>query len=313
MKPQEILILHGGPTESMAADSLQVAETVCRIYTAQTHACALIHIENPFEVVNLLFNQDKHKLVFNASVFEQAATGEMASAIETLEFTILGEEARAQAVCRNKIYTKELVCEDKYVTWAAKHALDYNSIRSMYNQKYPANEIVIKPINGGGSQGVVKTHCDIHPNYFQKLLYEGRHQMYAEEFIEGDDITYATIGSTIVGTMLMPMGAAIYSEGMKNGEEPVERILPAPLPLKWKQQLQAFIKHSKTVLGLRGMCRFDFRYDTKNDHMYFLEINTAVALLPNRAYLRCATASNNRFEDILKILMENVLHEIGDF
>lgn len=136
--------------------------------------------------------------------------------------------------------------------------------------------IFVKPNNGGSSCGTSKVKTLDQFDEALELAFAEDHEVIIEEYIKGVEISCGvvktkTFSAVLPITEIIPKKEffdyeAKYTPGMS------EEITPARIPNDIYNLCQEYTSQIYDFLGCKGVVRVD--YILKNQHLYFLEINT---------------------------------------
>lgn len=217
----------------------------------------------------------KPDVVFNALHGTYGEDGCIAGMLEIMGIPYTHSGVEASAIAMNKETTKQLLAK-RGVLLAKGEVLSAQDVAA--GKASIAMPYVIKPVCDGSSVGVfvIKSAKDIPP--LEKIEKFG--EMIVEEFIEGSDLFCATLDDGSLGVIEVRPKTGFYDYKNKYTEGMADHIMPAPVNEEIYNTVMdvSFIAHK--MLKCRGLSRSDFRYDQKNDKVYFLEINTHPGLTP---------------------------------
>lgn len=236
---------------------------------------------------------------------------------ERLGLPYSGSDPLTLAVCLNKARTKEIL--GYYAIPTAGFRVFYPNVNiDLQDVEFPA---IIKPIAEGSSKGifdnsVVKNSAEARAR-IQENFSKYHQPIILERFLTGDEFTVALWGN---GTELqilpivaisfkdLPAGAQpIYSYEAKwiwdTTEKPLEIFqCPAHLPESIQQRIQALVKRTCQVLGIRDWCRIDIRLDEQGNPNV-LELNPLPGILPrpedNSCFPKAARTAGYSYEAMI--------------
>jgi len=90
----------------------------------------------------------------------------------------------------------------------------------------------------------------------------------------------------------------IFDREVKYADGLAQKICPAPLSDDLVQMLRGYAIQAHTLLGCRGVFRFDFIVDTSGD-VFFLELNTIPGLTTKSLLPKAAEAAGYTFPALL--------------
>jgi D-alanine-D-alanine ligase len=181
----------------------------------------------------------------------------------------------------NKIISKKLF---KSIGISTPQSINENNIKSQ-KLKFP---LIIKPINGGSSYGLIKINNKESLNKYLNNKKINKSRMLIEEFIEGRELTVGILENKICGLM---------------------EINPK-LPREIEKELIENSLKVHSSLNCNCISRIDFRYNEKANKTYLLEVNTQPGLTKNSLLPEMAKEKGISFLKLCKILLKNSICEI---
>lgn len=176
-------------------------------------------------------------------------------------------------------------------------------------QSPPHIPCVVKPIDGGSTQGVTIV---LVPDDFERAINEAlKHstRVLVENFISGDEFTVAVIDEG-TETVAMPViqiksPEGFYDFAAKYGPQPAKKLCPAPISAALSNQLQEAAVKVHQAIGARHLTRTDFIVDHEGT-IWFLEVNTIPGL--SVLFPRAISASNRNFTEVLSHWIEEIVN-----
>ncbi|MGL9762398.1 MAG: D-alanine--D-alanine ligase [Wolbachia sp.] len=167
---------------------------------------------------------------------------------------------------------------------------------------------VLKPANEGSSIGVhiIFSHDDylkLKDNSFTIM-----EKMIIEEYIPGVELHTAVLLDEAIGTMEIRPKKKFYDYEVKYTDGLAEHIFPAEISDDvYKMTLEHALKVHR-FLGCKTISRSDFRYNSKDNTLKMLEINThpgftELSLVPEIAKL----TKSIDFNELVKVIVEDSL------
>lgn len=137
--------------------------------------------------------------------------------------------------------------------------------------------VFVKPTAGGSSIGMSKV-CkqeDLLPAV--EKAFGVWHDVMIEEFIEGREFSCGVMQienevKALPVTEIVPMNEFFDYEAKYKGKS--KELTPAPISPELTERIQHLTEEIYKGLHCSGVCRADFRYDEKQNKIFFLEINT---------------------------------------
>lgn len=217
--------------------------------------------------------------------------------LEQLALPYTGSDSYVCTVTLDKRLTN-LVLSNAGITVPRSLLVKQSRDLESFNLTFP---VIAKPNYEGSSKGIsaesVRDDFNSLKHTVELLLGEYPGGILVEEFIVGRDITVAYIES--VGVLEPahyefagpPVRYPIYDFELKqNRPHDVSVVCPAAVDKNTRKVLQAATRKAVEVLGVRDLCRVDFRV-TEDGHVYLIEVNALPSLEPGAALYLCARQS----------------------
>ena len=246
----------------------------------------------------------KPNIIFNALHGQFGEDGYIQTILETtgIPYTHSGVVASAIAMDKElskKIFLKNNILTPKYILYSYDIS-KFDLLKLIKKKlKFP---VVIKPINEGSSVNVFI--CSIN-NFFKKIkLLKDYKKIIIEEFIPGQEIQAAIIGSKKLGAIELKPKRKFYDyEAKYNSKAKTEHIIPVNLTKKNYDKLMNISLKAHKLIGCSGVTRSDFKF--YNGKFYLLEINTQpgmtnLSLVPEIANFRGIT-----FIKLIELILED--------
>jgi len=164
----------------------------------------------------------------------------------------------------------------------------------------------VKPANGGSSIGTVKAHSpeDLTNGLAEALRYDRK--ALVEQAIDGRHIECAVLGND--DPRASPLGEIVFArefyDYVAKYEDPRTRlIIPADLPPKVSERLQALAITVFKTIDCAGMGRVDF-FLTRDNQAYINEINTIPGFTPMSMYPKLWEIAGLSYTDLITRLIE---------
>lgn len=176
------------------------------------------------------------------------------------------------------------------------------------------NPIVIKPNEGGSSVAVAILKEPTQENVragVEAALADGSSAL-IEEFIEGTEITVATLGEgdsaqALPVIEIVPQdSSAFYDFEAKYAPGGSQHLIPPRLSEEITTQIAKYAVHAHRALGCRGVARSDYIVTASGD-IYFLELNTIPGMTETSLVPDAARAAGMGFEKLVETLVEQAL------
>lgn len=211
-----------------------------------------------------------------------AEDGKMQGFLEMLNLPYVGPDVLASAISMDKEITKKLSVSSS-IKVAKYLSFDLNNRQEISFANVRAElglPIFVKPANAGSSVGISKVENEVS---FAQAIEEAflvDHKILIEEAIIGREIECSVLGNRgdliagEVGEIIPSSKHGFYSYDAKYIDESgAALVIPAPLALAKKKEVQELAKQIFALLNCEGMARVDF-FLTEDGVVVFNEINT---------------------------------------
>ncbi|MFZ4481626.1 MAG: D-alanine--D-alanine ligase [Rhodoferax sp.] len=203
--------------------------------------------------------------------------GTVQGALELLGVAYTGSGVMASAIAIDKVMTKRIWRADglptpqwRQVDSAAATAEAFAALGS---------PMIVKPAREGSTIGLTKVATLDQCAGAYALAAQHDTEVLCEQFISGDEVTVAVLGSGAWARAL-PLIRIIAADGNydyqnKYFTDTTQYLVPAHLPAGEEEQIQQLVLKAYRSLGCRGWARVDVMIDAPTRKPYLLEINTA--------------------------------------
>ena len=163
--------------------------------------------------------------------------------------------------------------------------------------------MIIKPINGGSSNGLFKINNLKELNTFILDKKDKLNEFMLEEYINGRELTVGILENKICGIMEIKFNEEIYDYENKYINI-AKHIIDPKLPQKIKEELINISLEVHNSFNCNCISRIDFRYDEDNQKVFLLEVNTQPGLTKNSLLPEMAKEKGIDFLKLCKILIK---------
>ena len=291
-KFEKISVLRGGVSEEKEISILtanQVYETLQKKYET-----TLIDVGNDCNnLINNLITSKPDK-VFNCLHGVLGEDGQIQSILNYLKIPYTHSGVLASSIAMNKVLSKYF-----YKAIGIRFPENYDINGKFVKSSYP---FIIKPICGGSSKNLFKIENHKQLVDFKNVHINQLHMYMAEEFINGREITVGILDDKICGIMEIIFDSEIYD--FKNKYQTIAKhVLDPKLPDNVKQKLKEVSLKVHNALNCKCISRLDFRYNTKSEELFLLEINTQPGLTQNSLLPEMAKNKGTDFLKLCEILL----------
>lgn len=240
--------------------------------------------------------------------------GTLQSTLDVAGIPYAGSGSHACAIAINKQVCKSFLNNlgipvPRGVLVTAASELENDALAWIYQAP-----IVIKPNEGGSSVAVAILKEPNRENVLagvEAALADGSSAL-IEEFIEGTEITTATLGEG-ENTQALPIieivpqdSSAFYDFEAKYAPGGSQHLIPPRLPEEVNAKIAQYAVQAHRALGCRGVARSDYIV-TANGDIYFLELNTIPGMTETSLVPDAARAAGMGFEKLVETLVEQAL------
>ena len=219
--------------------------------------------------------------------------GTVQGALELLGLPYTGPGVMASSIAIDKVMTKRiwrseglLTPEWRQVDSAQATALAFAELGS---------PMIVKPDREGSTIGLTKVTTLSQCEAAYALAARHDTLVLCEQFISGDEVTIAVLGSG-TSARALPVIRIVAFEGNydyqnKYFTDTTQYLVPAQLPEGEEDRIQALVLKAYRVLGCRGWARADVMIDARTREPYLLEINTSPGMTSHSLVPMAAQAS----------------------
>ena len=262
-KSEKISVLRGGISEEKEISVLtanQVYKTLQKKYDT-----TLIDVDNDCnKLINDLIKSKPDK-VFNCLHGIFGEDGQLQSILNYLKIPYTHSGVLASSIAMNKVVSKYF-----YKALGVRFPKHFDINSKFTKSSYP---FIVKPICGGSSKNLLKIENQKQLNEFKNNGIDELHKYMVEEFIDGREITVGILEDKICGIMEIIFDSEIYD--FKNKYQVIAKhVLNPELPEKVKDKLEDISLKIHKEINCKCISRLDFRYNTKSEELFLLEINT---------------------------------------
>ena len=167
---------------------------------------------------------------------------------------------------------------------------------------------VIKPIKGGSSVGVKIINKGNKIPHIDKFIKE---QLMAEIFVGTKELTVTVLKENplCVTDIITSNDKEFYNYKAKYDENGSYHKIPADIPKIIYNKALSWALKAHQIIGCKGISRTDFRYDSHNEKLYMLELNTQPGMTQTSLSPEQAAYCGINMIDIIKTLMEEANYE----
>ncbi len=203
--------------------------------------------------------------------------GTVQGALELLGIAYTGSGVMASAIAIDKVMTKRIWRADGLPTPGWRRVDSAAATEQAWAEL--GSPMIVKPAREGSTIGLTKVAARDQCHGAYTLAAEHDTEVLCEQFIAGDEVTIAVLGSGRSARAL-PLIRIIAANGNydyqnKYFTDKTQYLVPANLPEGEEVRIQEMVLKAYQSLSCRGWARADVMIDARSRQPYLLEINTA--------------------------------------
>jgi D-alanine-D-alanine ligase len=228
--------------------------------------------------------------------------GAIQGALELMGIPYTGPGTMASAVAMNKVMTKR-VWRAEVLSTPRSRVLSPEEQVDKYISKVPDElglPLIVKPPHEGSSVGVTKVRSWAQMQEAVDLAAGYDADVLCEEFIDGDEVTVAVLGSGM-DTMALPVVRIVAPEGKydlqnKYFTDVVKYHCPSGLPDAEEKAVQRLAVAAYRALDCRGWSRADLIIRASDRKPFLIEMNTSPGMTSHSLVPMAARAVGVSYE-----------------
>jgi len=254
---------------------------------------------------------DGFERVFIALHGRHGEDGTVQGALELLGIPYTGSGVMASAVAMDKVMTKRLFVAEGLPTprwqWLSpQHQQREDVIHVPDSLGLP---LIVKPPREGSSIGITKVQGYSQMQDAVKLASQYDADVLCEEFIEGQEVTCAVIGSgsqaRALPVILIQAPEGNYDYEHKYFSDDTGYRCPSGLPADEEAEIQRLTLAAYRLLGCRGWGRADLMIRASDRQPFLLEMNTSPGMTGHSLVPMAARAAGMSYEQLCVQLVEH--------
>jgi D-alanine-D-alanine ligase len=232
--------------------------------------------------------------------------GTVQGALELLGIAYTGSGVMASSMAIDKVMTKRLWRAEGLPT-PAWHVVDSAAAtRDAFAEL--GSPMIVKPAREGSTIGLTKVATLDQCGVAYALAAQHDTEVLCEQFIAGDEVTIAVLGSGATATAL-PVIRIVALEGNydyqnKYFTDTTQYLVPCGLPAGEESQIQALVLKAYRSLGCRGWARADVMIDGRTRQPYLLEINTSPGMTGHSLVPMAAKAAGISYPTLCVLVLQ---------
>lgn len=240
-------------------------------------------------------------VAFNALHGPYGEDGLIQGVLEYLKIPYTHSGVLASALAMNKEKAK-IVAAAARIPVAESRLVDRREAGRAHVMSPP---YVVKPVAEGSSFGVIIVREDhVHPpQQLNGTDWAFGETVMVERYVHGRELTCAVMGDVALGVCeITSNGHPFYDYDSKYLPGGSTHTIPAAIPQRVTDEVQALSLKAHRAIGCRGVSRSDFRYDDRfgeNGELVWLEVNTQPGMTPTSLVPDIARAAGHSFGELL--------------
>jgi D-alanine-D-alanine ligase len=281
-------------------------------------ACAKAIKENGFKVTEFDIGVNGIKelsslevdVCFNALHGKFGEDGTVQGLLNLLKIPYTHSGVTASAIAMNKMHFKRLITnatessEDPIIFPKTLQIINEKSLH-VNNYDFP---YVIKPINGGSSVDVNIINGSQIKSFEENKNYD---ELMAEVLVGSKELTVTVLKEKplCVTEITTKDKQDFYNYKAKYEKNGSSHIIPALIPKTIFEKAMSWALRAHQIIGCRGISRTDFRYDSDNNKLFMLELNTQPGMTETSLTPEQALFCNISMKQMVKALIEEANFE----
>ena len=310
----KVAVLFGGTSAEREISIMSGTGVLAALLSSGVDA----HAFDPAERDLAELRRDGFQRCFVALHGRHGEDGTVQGALELLGIPYTGSGVMASSVAMDKVMTKRIWVADGLPTPRyARLAFDQQS-REQINAvpDVLGLPLIVKPPREGSSIGVSKVEGYSQMQDAVALAVRYDADVLCEEFIEGEEVTCAVLGSGLDAVALpvvriaAPEGAYDYQN--KYFTDDVKYHCPSGLPPEEEAEIRRITLAAYHQLGCRGWGRADLMIRASDRKPFLLEMNTSPGMTSHSLVPMSARAAGIAYEELCLRVLASATLDSGD-
>lgn len=299
LPPLKITVLAGGPSAERQV-SFMSGNAIAAALRERGHQVTVADI-GPDDLAALDIPAD---VVFPALHGTFGEDGQLQALLEQRRLPFVGSDARASALCMDKVATKSAAANLNIATpqhWVV------SSVEADQTASIPL-PAVVKPIAEGSSicTAIVRTQEELHAA--TRIVIDRYGSALVEAFIDGEEVTVAIVGDTTLPIIAIRPDRTFYDYTAKYADQQTRFIFETQLAAHTLSTLSKDSLRLFETLGCRHVARVDWIVDASGKP-WFLEINTLPGFTDHSLVPKAAARHGWSFAELTERLVFMALED----
>ena len=301
-----VLLLKGGEGSERAV-SLNTAKECAK--AIKKIGCKITEVDISEINISSLAKIDAD-VCFNALHGDYGEDGSIQGLLNLLKIPYTHSGVATSSIAMNKINFKRIITD---ATRFSEDPIYFpRTLKIKNNGKYFEVDydgaFVIKPIKGGSSVGVNIINKGNKIPQIDKFIEK---QLMAEIFVGTKELTVTVLKENplCVTDIITSNDKEFYNYKAKYDENGSSHKIPADIPKVIYNKALSWALKAHQIIGCKGISRTDFRYDSNNEKLYMLELNTQPGMTQTSLSPEQAAYCGINMNDLIKTLIEEAHYE----
>ena len=296
LKTEKVAVLMGGASAEREVSLMSGTGVLQALQSLGVNASAF----DPAERDLLDLKKEGFTRCFIALHGRFGEDGTVQGALELLGIPYTGPGVMASSIAINKLMTKHIWRADGLPTPAWKKVDSADATRAAFAEL--GCPMIVKPAREGSTLGLTKVTAAEQCEAAFALAAGMHDEVLCEQFIAGDEVTIAVLGSGAQARAL-PVIRIVAPEGNydyqnKYFTHSTQYLVPCGLPEGEEAAIQQLVLKAFRSLGCRGWARADVMIDAATRQPYLLEINTSPGMTSHSLVPMAAKAAGISYPDL---------------
>jgi len=296
LKTEKVAVLMGGASAEREVSLMSGHGVLQALQSQGVNATAF----DPAERSLLELKKEGFTRCFIALHGRFGEDGTVQGALELMGIPYTGPGVMASSIAINKLMTKHIWRADGLPTPAWRTVDSAQSTRDALAEL--GCPMIVKPAREGSTLGLTKVTAAEQCEAAFALAAGMHDEVLCEQFIAGDEVTIAVLGSGAQARAL-PVIRIVAPEGNydyqnKYFTHSTQYLVPCGLPEGEEAAIQQLVLKAFRSLGCRGWARADVMIDATTRQPYLLEINTSPGMTSHSLVPMAAKAAGISYPDL---------------
>lgn len=298
---KKICLLYGGTSterEVSLSSHKKIHDVLCNL------GYEVVDIDPSDGIANMvkILEEEKPDCVFNGLYGGFGESGEIQGLLNMMKIPYTHSGSTCSFLAMDK-GVSAMLFEKHGIPSPKTYVIDADDIYGFDKLPFP---YVIKPVCGGSSVGVfiINSKEDLLTmrwTYGQKML--------VQEYINGQELTVGVLnGEAVAVTEIVPK-VRFYDYEVKYSQNMAEHILPAKISPVVAKKMMKYAEDVYKIFDCRTLVRVDFRYDSLQDRICILELNTQPGMTEFSLFPEQASYIGIPFEKLIEVMVNQACYD----